>query len=46
MQLIADRTAQRYNPRKNPKSAFWEDRHHATADQSDGMLFAVYFTLI
>jgi len=31
MQLIAGRTAQEYNKRKNRKGAFWEDRYHATA---------------
>ncbi len=31
MQLIAGRTAQEYNHRKNRKGAFWEDRYHATA---------------
>ena len=31
MQLIAGRTAQEYNERKNRHGAFWEDRYHATA---------------
>lgn len=31
MQLIAGRTAQEFNMRKNRKGAFWEDRYHATA---------------
>ena len=31
MQLIAGRTAQEYNQRKNRKGAYWEDRYHATA---------------
>ena len=35
MQLIAGRTAQEYNIRKNRKGAFWEDRYHATAVQTD-----------
>ncbi len=35
MQLIAGRTAQEYNQRKNRKGAFWEDRYHATAVQTD-----------
>jgi putative transposase len=35
MQLIAGRTAQEYNQRKNRKGAFWEDRYHATAIQTD-----------
>lgn len=35
MQLIAGRTAQEYNQRKNRKGAFWEDRYHATIVQTD-----------
>ncbi len=35
LQLIAGRTAQEYNQRKNRKGAFWEDRYHATAVESD-----------
>jgi putative transposase len=35
MQLVAGRTAQEYNQRKNRKGAFWEDRYHATAVQTD-----------
>ena len=31
MQLVAGRTGQEYNRRKNRKGAFWEDRYHATA---------------
>lgn len=31
VQLIAGRTGQEYNQRKNRKGAFWEDRYHATA---------------
>ena len=31
MQLIAGRTGQEYNRRKNRRGAFWEDRYHATA---------------
>lgn len=38
MQLIAGRTAQLYNQRKQRKGAFWEDRYHATAVQSDSHL--------
>lgn len=39
MQLIAGRTAQEYNKRKNRKGAFWEDRYHATAvDTNDYLL--------
>ncbi len=35
IQLIAGRTAQEYNQRKKRKGAFWEDRYHATAIQTD-----------
>lgn len=38
MQLVAGRTAQEYNKRKKRQGAFWEDRYHATAVQSDGHL--------
>jgi putative transposase len=31
IQLIAGRTAQEFNQRKERKGAFWEDRYHATA---------------
>jgi putative transposase len=31
MQLIAGRTGQEYNQRKGRQGAFWEDRYHATA---------------
>jgi putative transposase len=31
IQLIAGRTGQEFNQRKNRKGAFWEDRYHATA---------------
>jgi len=36
--LIAGRTGQEYNQRKNRKGAFWEDRYHATAVQDDAHL--------
>jgi len=35
IQLVAGRTAREYNIRKKRKGAFWEDRYHATAVQSD-----------
>ena len=35
IQLIAGRTGQVYNQRKNRKGAFWEDRYHATAIESN-----------
>ena len=34
MQLLAGRTGQGYNLRKNRTGAFWEDRYHATAIES------------
>lgn len=38
MHLAAGRTAQEYNQRKNRSGAFWEDRYHATAVQTDNHL--------
>ena len=38
MQLIAGRTAQEYNQRKQRRGAYWEDRYHATAVDTDGYL--------
>lgn len=38
MQLIAGRTAQEYNQRKQRCGAYWEDRYHATAVDTDGYL--------
>jgi len=38
MQLIAGRTAQEYNRRKQRRGAYWEDRYHATAVDIDGYL--------
>ena len=35
MQLISGRTAQEFNYRHDRRGAFWEDRYHATAVQSD-----------
>jgi len=35
MQLVAGRTAQEYNRRKTRNGAFWEDRYHATAVQTN-----------
>lgn len=35
LQLIAGRTGQEYNQRKKRKGAFWQDRYHATAVQSN-----------
>ena len=39
IKLIAARTGQEYNQRKNRKGAFWEDRYHATAIESGEHLF-------
>jgi putative transposase len=38
MQLVAGRTAQAYNERNGRVGAFWQDRYHATAVESDGHL--------
>jgi len=38
MQLVAGRMAQEYNLRKKRNGAFWEDRYHATAIDTDGHL--------
>ncbi len=35
MQLIAGRTAQEFNKRHKRRGAFWEDRYHATAVQTN-----------
>jgi len=35
IQLIAARTGQEFNKRKNRKGAYWEDRYHATAVETD-----------
>lgn len=34
MKLVAGRTGQEYNQRKNRRGAYWEDRYHATAIES------------
>lgn len=39
IKLIAGRTGQEYNQRKNRKGAFWDDRYHATAVESGEHLF-------
>jgi len=38
IKLVAGRTGQEYNVRKNRKGAFWEDRYHATAVGSNRYL--------
>ncbi len=38
MQLIAGRTAQEFNYRKKRKGAYWDDRYHATAIDTDQYL--------
>jgi len=35
LKLVAGRTGQEYNIRKNRKRAFWQDRYHATAVESN-----------
>ncbi len=35
IKLVDGRTGQEYNVRKNSKGAFWEDRYHATAVESN-----------
>jgi putative transposase len=35
IQLIAGRTGQEFNQRKNRKGAYWGDRYHATAVETD-----------
>ena len=40
MQLIAGRTAQEFNQRKKRKGAFWEDRYHATAVETNDHLLS------
>lgn len=39
MQLIAGRTGQEFNQRKNRNGAFWEDRYHATAVEDGDHFF-------
>jgi putative transposase len=38
MQLVAGRTGQDFNRRKGRGGAFWQDRYHATAVDTDGHL--------
>lgn len=38
LQLVAGRTAQEYNKRKNRTGAYWKDRYHATAIESGNHL--------
>jgi putative transposase len=38
IQLIAGRTGQEYNQRKTRKGAYWEDRYHATAVETESHL--------
>jgi hypothetical protein len=48
IQLIAGRTGQEYNRRKKRKGAFWEDRYHATAVETDNHLIRclVYMDMV
>ena len=45
MQLVAGRTAREYNQRKGINGAFWEDRYHATAVDSE-MYLARYRSIV
>jgi REP element-mobilizing transposase RayT len=45
LQLVASRTGQEYNQRKERKGAFWEDRYHATAIE-DGEHFIRCMTYV
>ena len=45
IKLIAGRTGQEYNSRKNRKGAFWEDRYHATAVESEHICSDALHTL-
>jgi putative transposase len=38
IKLVAGRTGQEYNSRKNRKGAFWQDRYHATAVEKNHYL--------
>jgi len=38
IQLVAGKTAQQFNERKGRKGAFWQDRYHATAVDTDEYL--------
>ena len=38
IKIVAGRTAQEYNFRKNRKGAFWQDRYHATAVETNRYL--------
>ncbi len=40
MHLVAGRTAQEFNQRKERKGAFWEDRYHATAVETNHHLIS------
>ena len=39
LQLVAGKTAQEFNRRKDRKGAFWEDRYHATAIETGDHFF-------
>ena len=45
IQLVAGRTGQEYNQRKNRKGAFWQDHYHATAVET-GRHFLQYLVYI
>ena len=44
IKLVAGRTGQEYNQRKNRKGAFWEDRYHATAvEEGEHLLRCLFY---
>ena len=44
MQLVAGRSGQEFNQRKDRKGAFWEDRYHATAvEKGDHLLHCLVY---
>ncbi len=44
IQLVAGRTGQQYNQRKNRKGAFWQDRYHATiVEKGEHLLHCIVY---
>lgn len=43
--LVSSKVAQEYNQRKNRKGAFWEDRYHATAIDTNEYLIRCFIYL-
>ena len=46
MKLVAGRTGQEYNQRKNRRGAYWEDRYHAKAAESGAHLARCLVALV